>query len=161
MTATVKPLSKKAEAEATKQAAITALREMLSPGTTVYTILRHVSRSGMMRHISVIGPESNDITWQVARALGDRIDPKTGGIKVGGCGMDMGFHLVYNLSHRLYPDGFGVRGDGPNGHEYPVGRRTREQTTKAREGGVIFFGRNGDTSGWDNDGGYALRQRWL
>ena len=144
-----------------QEEALTALRDMLPPGTTVHTILRHVSRSGMMRHISVIGPNNEDITWQVARALGEKINPKTGGIKVGGCGMDMGFHLVYSLSYRLYPEGFGVRGEGPNGHEYPVGRRTKEQTEVAKAAGVRFFGRNGDTSGWDNDGGYALNQRWL
>ena len=28
-----------------------------------------------------------------------------GGIKIGGCGMDMGFYLVYNLGYTLYPNG--------------------------------------------------------
>ena len=29
-------------------------------------------------------------------------EPPTDGYKVGGCGMDMGFHLVYTLSSLLY-----------------------------------------------------------
>ncbi len=113
-----------------------SLREQLPPGSTVYTILRRVSSSGMCRHISVAiadAGEVRDITWQVARAMGETFQRDTGGIKVGGCGMDMGFHLVYSLSRTLYPEGFPVAG----------------------------VGRNGDTSGHDNDGGYAIKSRWL
>lgn len=47
--------------------------------------------------------------------------------------MDMGFSVVYNLSSALFPDGFKTTG----------------------------FGRNGDTSGWDKDGGYKLKQEWI
>jgi hypothetical protein len=31
------------------------------------------------------------------------------GIRVGGCGMDMGFHLVYTLSRALFDDGYYVK----------------------------------------------------
>lgn len=82
------------------------LREMFPAGSTAHTILRHVSKSGMMRHISVVTSTPDDgiqdVTWLVAKAMGDKMDPKTGGIKVPGCGMDMGFHLIYNLSGVLY-----------------------------------------------------------
>ena len=112
------------------------LREFIKPGDTVYTILRHVSRSGMQRVISLVVMRDGqpwDISGWAARALGDRTDKNGEGIVVGGCGMDMGFHIVYNLSYVLFPDGFKVEG----------------------------MGRNGDMSGWDKDGGYALKQRWL
>ena len=35
------------------------LRKWLKPGDTVYTVLRHVSRSGMMRTIQVIHLEGH------------------------------------------------------------------------------------------------------
>lgn len=74
---------------------------------TVYTILRKVSASGMTRHISfksVEGSSIYDITYLVARVLGDKVSDVNGynTIKVNGCGMDMGFHMVYSLSSVLY-----------------------------------------------------------
>jgi len=116
----------------TKDEAVKVLREDLKPGDTVNCILRHTSRSGMSRSISLFKGDA-DITYFAALALGDKIDQKNGGIKIGGCGMDMGFALVYNLGYALFPDGFAVKGAG----------------------------RNGGKSGWDKDGGYALKHRWL
>ena len=81
------------------------LRSILKPGDTVHTILRHVSRSGMMREISVIGPSNEDITWDVMHVGGYRRSDKSGGLRVSGCGMDMGFHVVYNLGYALWPNG--------------------------------------------------------
>ena len=85
---------------------VTEAREQLKRlrrGDTVYTILRHVSRSGMMRRISVVTIQRNQPRcwdWTVSRLLGL---PRTGvGITVTGCGMDMGFHLVYSLSAALF-----------------------------------------------------------
>ena len=115
-----------------KEKALETLRGMLKPGDTVNTILRHVSRSGMSRSISLLKGDE-DITFWAARAMGDKIDQNNGGIKIGGCGMDMGFALVYNLGYCLFPEGFKVEGTG----------------------------RNGDKSGGDKDGGYALKHRWL
>jgi hypothetical protein len=155
-----------------RQAAIAVLREWMKPGDTVFTVLRHVSRSGMQREIGVVlvRPESHshfpaDSTvtvrhpeYQIGKALGIRMG-KREGLIVGGCGMDMGFQLVYELSSVLFPDGFGVEGTYPNGSQ---GRPTSPaQAAGAVKIGAKFYGRNGDTSGWDLDGGYALAQRWL
>lgn len=107
-----------------KQEAIEKLREWIKPGQTVYTILRHVSKSGMTRHISVLVPWTDEKTGEVrfihpnhavSKALGWRLTT-TGGsdcLVVGGCGMDMGFHLVYTLSCVLY----GKNPDGSYSHE--------------------------------------------
>lgn len=85
------------------------LRKILKPGQTVYCILNHVSSSGMSRSISLaIGGAKGEIRkldYLVARANGEHIDDKHGGLKVSGCGMDMGFHLVYNLGSMLWPNG--------------------------------------------------------
>ena len=120
-------------------AARAELARMLRPGDTVYTRLEHVSRSGMTRRISVMVMRENEpqnITYTVAHALGDGPSfdrSRHDGLRVNGCGMDMGFHLVYSLGRVLFPDGFPVTG----------------------------VGRNGDTPGHDRDGGYALRHRWI
>ena len=73
------------------------------------------------------------ITWLAAKACDRTYDQNYDALKVGGCGMDMGFESVYVLGRYLFPEGFKVEGTG----------------------------RNGDTSGWDNDGGYALRHEWM
>lgn len=113
--------------------ALLHLADTLKPGDTVYTILRHVSASGMSRSIDVLVIRDNDvrvITWCVSCILGEPLDTRNGGLKVSGCGMDMGFNVVYRLGSRLWP----------NGTPEPHGTRNGEP---------------------DTAGGYALRHRWL
>ena len=141
------------EAEEAKK----TLRELFPPGSTVLCILRHVSRSGMSREIS-FRTVDRDVTYLFA-LVGDYRRGTRDGLKVQGAGMDMGFAVVYDVSRRLYPDGFGVKGEGPLGHE--IRPDTKEHATQAVAKGVKFYGRNGDASGWDNDGGYALQSRWI
>ena len=108
----------------------------VKPGDIVYTNVVNVSRSGMSREITAYVMRENcpvNISASVATVVGWTANRMTGAVKVGGCGMDMGFHLVYTLSRFLFPDGFKVDG----------------------------VGRNGDKSGWDKDGGYALSHRWM
>lgn len=94
--------TKKQQAE--RAEAIEQLRELLKPGDTVPTILRHVSRSGMRRCISPI-IDGRDMSYTVALAMNDRVSETHGGIVCDGCGMDMGFALVYNLGATLWPKG--------------------------------------------------------
>jgi len=102
---------------------------------TVYTVVRHVSKSGMQREISVVIPtiargrtQDYDATilkepipdhvrqfihpsYTVAGLLGRSYSEKNGhnAVVCNGCGMDMGFDLVYNLSSVLYGDGYKIR----------------------------------------------------
>ena len=88
------------------------LEEYLTDTRTVYTVLRSVSASGMTRHISLLvagidnagKPALFDITYHASKVLGDKLSERNGHrtIKVNGCGMDMGFHLVHNLSSVLF-----------------------------------------------------------
>ncbi len=115
------------------------LLKLLKPGSTVYTILRHVSASGMSRVIDTIIIDKRGTTFHIQHAVAvltdSTLDRKHDGIKVSGCGMDMGFHIVYNLSRALFPDGFRLRkGDWHN--NLKPGQKVK-------------------------DGGYALKQRWL
>lgn len=138
------------------------LRKWIKPGDTVSCILRHVSSSGMSRRISLVitnkeTGEIQDISGYVATVLDYRRND--GSLVVGGCGMDMGFACVYNLGRRLFPDGFGEIGS--NGIIKDLRPATKEKAAEAVAAGYTFRGRNGDSSGWDNDGGYALNYRWL
>lgn len=46
------------------------------------------------------------ISWDVSRACGFKYDRRHEGVGVGGCGMDMGFHVVYELGHYLFGNGY-------------------------------------------------------
>lgn len=130
------------------------LRQMFPPGTTVSTVLRHVTSSGMSRSISVIHADTagpDDVSWLVARAMGEKIDPKHGGIKRGGCGMDMGFDLVYSLSRTLYPEGFTCIGEVDRAMS-----RGRSCPSNDHSNGDRNYNPH-----QHRDGGYALRHRWL
>jgi hypothetical protein len=98
-------ITKKAGIEARKQQAIEQLKNILSEGDTVYTVLRHRSASGMSRRIDLYIFRDNQkhyLTGLFAHAMGEKAPED--GYKVGGCGMDMGFHLVYTLSSVLFPE---------------------------------------------------------
>lgn len=130
-----------------REHAIAHLRELLPPGTTVYTSLRHVSRSGMSRRIDLYVIRDNSPVWLSGwyKTATDTKRGKYDEVTVSGCGMDMGYHLVYNLSRTLYPDGYECIGDGAT----PCPSNDHS---------------NGDrdyTPHHHADGGYALRQRWM
>lgn len=84
------------------------LRKILKPGQTVYCVLRKVSSSGMRRLISLLIVEGGEITcidYWASKAMGRPCKGNGDGITVNGCGMDMGFELVYSLGRSLWPDG--------------------------------------------------------
>lgn len=124
------------------------LRAILPPGSTVYTVLRHVSASGMSRDIACYaapGDGERDprwITWWVATACGFRWNDDREAVRIGGAGMDMGFAIVYDLAHVLYPDGFECAGERCPSNDHSNGDRDH-------------------TPHHHGNGGYALRHRWL
>jgi hypothetical protein len=136
-------MARKADKE--RAEALAQLREWLHPGDTVYTILDHVSASGMSRAIRVVIPcvvgrsvestapgskptdyvRRDSLTteflhpnYAVGKALGLRHWRRHGheqdALVIGGCGMDMGFHLVYELSYALFGSGYQCLGKGGN-----------------------------------------------
>ena len=105
---------------------------------TVYTVCKHVSSSGMLRVIDcfVIRDNKPINVSHLIEAYGlYKRDKRRNGVRVSGCGMDMGFAVVYGLSNEIFPKGFKYR---KNEHH-----------------------RNGDPSNRDRMGGYALKQEWL
>jgi len=86
--------------------------------------------------------------YLVARVIREKINNKHGGITVGGCGMDMGFHVVYSLSSYLYRDGFECIGDSEGwGKKCPSNDHCNDDRNY--------------TPHHHQSGGYALRQRWM
>lgn len=86
-----------------KDEAAYALRKLLKRGATVYSILRHCSNSGMTRRIDFYTIKANKmvfLTGCICKLLGYRHAYKKsgGGLEIGGCGMDMGFSVVYDTS---------------------------------------------------------------
>lgn len=175
--------------KAEREEAITKLREHIKPGDVVYTILDHVSKSGMSRNIRVLLPyKRNDGSidflhpnYLVAQAIGARQAKRGDGIVMGGCGMDMGFHLVSTLSRVLFPDGFGCVGNGCPSNDHSNGDRDRTPhvgcptleaglEAKAKDSEQTsthnFYrtdGRKCKAPGchWHRSGDYAVAHRWL
>lgn len=174
-----KRLTDKAGKEARRQYCKDELRKMIKPGMRVYCVLRSVSASGMSRRISLFivqGDDLRNIDQLSADAIGWKVSG-IGGIAVSGCGMDMGFHLVYCLGRALFANGFApsnmaVRPDDGKRINVDIGRGVKHSKEVpfsldrpavdklVAKGWKFEGGRNGDTSGWDNDGGYALRHEW-
>ncbi len=126
-----KPLSIREGKAKQKAYAIDNLRLSLDPHDKIYTVLRHVSASGMQRRLDVymmLDGEPHRITNTVAHATGYGL--KDSQIVVGGCGTDAGFSVVYSLGCALWP----------NGTPEPHGTR------------------NGRP---DSEGGYALKHSWI
>lgn len=110
----------------------------------LYTNLRHTSRSGMQRKIDVIslipsGDPANPVSkawlsYWAAKALGWKFSKEYDAVVVDGCGMDMGFHLVYTLSYLIFKD---------------VPREKWPADLPLRNGEV------------ENESGYVLQQKWI
>ena len=133
--------------KAERDKAIMDLRKMLAPGDTVFTVLRNQSRSGMSRRIDCYKLEDNQPRWLsrlVAKATGFTFSDKHEAIRVDGCGMDMGFHVVSTLSRVLCPDGFTC-----------IGNNQRCPSNDHSNGDQDY------TPHHHNAGDYALRHRWM
>lgn len=134
---------------------ISKLRETLKPGDTLHTVLRHVSRSGMSRIIDVFhiytDPKTGEVrkdwlSYWISKACDMTFNDRRGqpeGIRIGGCGMDIGFEIVYTVGRALWPEGFKCPGAKCPSNDHTNGDRNRKPHMHT------------------GDGGYALRHEWL
>lgn len=103
-------MSKKQEQEKERAEIVARLRKMIRPGSRVHVVLRHVAKSGMSRTMDFYflkKGESIYLTGYMARlGIGTLTDR---GLRVGGCGMDMGFACVEHLSSILWGRGHGYK----------------------------------------------------
>lgn len=94
-----------------------ALLKIIKPGTTVYTVLRHVSNSGMQRRIDVFVIDENRISCISGFVSGlthYQLHASKPGLVANGCGMDMGYAIVHALGNALWPTPHGTRNGEPD-----------------------------------------------
>ena len=95
-----------------KEKSVETLKEYLKEDITIHSIIRSVSNSGMSRNISFkITDKDNilDLSYHIAKALQYPFNNKKHAVKVSGSGMDMAFHVVHNLSHVLFDNGYKLK----------------------------------------------------
>lgn len=148
----------KSEKEAERLQAIETLRKFLQVGQRIYTSLEHVSSSGMSRRIRVYavvpserevsGATIQDITYHTSKACGLRFNSDRHAIVIGGCGMDMGYSIVYSLSSALYRGNFACIGLKCQSNDH----------TNDRDGS---WTREENIGRMHSDGGYALTHSWI
>lgn len=111
------------------------LRELLDKaGRKIFVNCRSVSPSGMSRKLgfNIFIPNTREeikkgygkvtrfwLTLKICKLLDYPFDYYTETMKIKGCGMDMGFAVVYNLGGVLYPKGDGKTITGRNGNKNP------------------------------------------
>lgn len=145
-----------------KQEAFNRLRKWIKPGDTVHTIVDHVSRSGMSRTIRVVLIKDSDATHPnhaISTLLGYPRAKRGDGFNVGGCGMDMGFHVVHSLGYAL----FGEEASKGTGKEANELRRAIGEVTKFYlcQGGAEMPDWRKPDQRWFGAAGYAFKHRWL
>lgn len=112
---------KKAEKDAQAAAGLEALKECIQVGSRIYYTVTSVAASGMSRHMKffmVRDGEIKSLTHAIAAALALKWNGD-GSLTISGCGMDMGFHVVYTIGRMLWPEGDGKTVTGRNGDKGP------------------------------------------
>ena len=82
-------------------------RTNLKKNETIYCIIKHVSQSGMTRHISFFCIQNNQprfLDGYISDYLDYRHNKSYTGLVVGGCGMDMAFSVVNHLQVQMSHD---------------------------------------------------------
>lgn len=96
--------------DAERDEAIANLKRIVKKGDKLYTVIAHVSTSGMRREINLYKITNQGETYlssYAAKALGRTIGNRSGVI-CNGAGMSMTFELVYSLAQKLFGDGYAL-----------------------------------------------------
>jgi len=158
-----------ATSSSAKSEALDMLRKFLRPGSTVYTVLRSVARSGMSRVIDLYTFDDGRkvyLTGYVSKVLGmTRTDD---GIRVNGCGSDAGFDTVYALARTMFRDGFDCCGKSCQSNDHS---NLWHDKAEGRIPAGTCCDHLNRTEGeckdlsckpWHHrDGGYAFRHEWI
>lgn len=99
--------------KAAYEEAVELAKRLLKKGDHVYGIVRSVAKSGTSRtndFYVIVDNQPVYLSNTMSRILGTT-QAKGGALKVAGCGMDMIFACVYELSLRLFDDGYALKHD--------------------------------------------------
>lgn len=97
-------MSKKQKSE-DREFALNYFRTFFPVGSTLYTVVVNVSRSGMARTIKLIGARDSGLdclSVLASRVLDWPMARDGSGVRIHGAGMDMGFYLVYSLGRAVH-----------------------------------------------------------
>jgi len=93
-----------------KEEAREELKQIISKDTKFVCSIPHVARSGMTRHIKIYIVSDDgyllNYSLPISELLEERYNEKNCALVVYGCGMDMVFKVLYDLSHTLFNDGY-------------------------------------------------------
>lgn len=103
--------SKAEQRQIDKAEALETLRRHVPKGGTIWAVLRHVSRSGMLRSLDFYTFDACEdgsivkirLTWACACALGYTYNTNRETLDVGGCGFDAADDVRGHLSRALFP----------------------------------------------------------
>ena len=91
-----------------RDTAIQKLREVVTPGSTIYVVLRRKNPLGTCRWLEfyhVRDGELKRITWDVALAVDGEYCREHDALKVTGAGLDVGYASVESLGQALLGSG--------------------------------------------------------
>lgn len=98
-------MSKASEKRELKERAMANLKAQVKPGSLLILRVTHVSRSGMMRHVSCELHTKEGLVnlgWHLEHALGYRAASKySRDVKVGGCGFSATLHVADQVARVL------------------------------------------------------------
>ena len=88
------------------------LKDIIKQNDEILYKVTHVAKSGMSRHIQFFKIKDNNLlnlTYNICDEFNYTFKDKTRSLYIQGCGMDMGFHVIYNLSRDLFKDGYKLK----------------------------------------------------
>jgi hypothetical protein len=92
---------------AINEISLNRLQAEVFPGSTIYSICRHVSASKITRSYAFLiikDGELWEITYMIARAIGYHVNDAHGGIETRGYGKEGAHHLVMDVARKLFND---------------------------------------------------------
>jgi len=92
---------------------VESLKEFINKSDgTIYTYVQYVNTMGTSRRVVVFVVNDGkivNISYYVAKYLGLRYNRDWGAVVVSGCGEDVGFKVVHELSYSLFGDGYKLK----------------------------------------------------
>jgi hypothetical protein len=98
--------------EVQRDTAIKKLSEVITPGATIYVVLRRKNKLGTYRWLEfyhVQDGELKRITWEVAVAIKGEYCREHDAVKVTGTGLDVGYASVDHLADVLFGTGAALK----------------------------------------------------
>lgn len=97
------------ELKARQEESIASLKSALPVGSKVYGVIMSVARSGMSRRIAVMAADGQggirNFSFDFSSVYHDgNINGWEDGVRIGGCGMDMNYHLITSVARAVHGD---------------------------------------------------------